>query len=564
MKQKLTIAFLLATQIFFSQEYLNLDFETVTEGTDSPSGWYIGNPPYKATIDTNIVFKSGKSLRFETEVTDEESFGMSSVSFPASLSKGKTLEFKGKVKTTGVTDGYAGLWMSAANEEGTKAFDNMSERGLIGTNDWTEVTIKLPIDTTVTRINLGGLFTGEGTVWFDDFEVYIDGQKYEDVEPVLREPTQEELTWLKQQVESLSSFDPETVSEDLEIIGELIGDAQVVGLGETTHGSSEIFKMKHRIVRYLAERKDFDVFSIESNMPESYNINNYTIEGKGNPVDLIKGMYFWTWRTKEVLDMVEWMKDFNQTNHKIKFTGFDMQFYEGPVAELHQAYSGNPAVLDSINELSALLKNYKEGNDVQNSHGKASAIVSKLQADLPKFDIKEKDWAFQNLRIIEQYLSKGNERDRYMAENVLWIKSQPQNSKLVLWGHNGHIKETGNSMGKFLSDSLGSNYLSIGFTFGHGEYTAVGDNRLSSHAAQQAPAGSYELFFEQIDEPIFLLDLRKVKKENSALAEWILGELSLRNVGTLKTQNEFYKTDLTEDFDILIFINESTSSTILE
>ena len=37
-------------------------------------------------------------------------------------------------------------------------------------------------------------------------------------------------------------------------------------------------------------------------------------------------MYFWTWNTQEVLNMIEWMRSYNFIHKdKIQFTGFDMQ-----------------------------------------------------------------------------------------------------------------------------------------------------------------------------------------------------------------------------------------------
>jgi erythromycin esterase len=37
-------------------------------------------------------------------------------------------------------------------------------------------------------------------------------------------------------------------------------------------------------------------------------------------------MYFWTWDTQEVLDMVLWMREFNKSGKgRVEFTGFDMQ-----------------------------------------------------------------------------------------------------------------------------------------------------------------------------------------------------------------------------------------------
>src|SRR5204863_6439007 len=70
----------------------------------------------------------------------------------------------------------------------------------------------------------------------------------------------------------------------------------------------------------------FTIFSIEANMPEAYRLNDYVLNGKGDPAALIKGMYFWTWSTEEVLDMVQWMREFNQSGKgRVEFTGFDMQ-----------------------------------------------------------------------------------------------------------------------------------------------------------------------------------------------------------------------------------------------
>src|SRR4051812_9911943 len=37
-------------------------------------------------------------------------------------------------------------------------------------------------------------------------------------------------------------------------------------------------------------------------------------------------MYFWTWNTEEVLEMIKWMREFNQSGKgRVQFTGFDMQ-----------------------------------------------------------------------------------------------------------------------------------------------------------------------------------------------------------------------------------------------
>lgn len=145
--------------------------------------------------------------------------------------------------------------------------------------------------------------------------------------------TPEGAAWVKSHAVALKSCVAGSGFEDLGALREIVGDARIVALGEPTHGTREAFQMKHRLLEYLATEMGFRVFSIEANMPESYALNGYVVEGKGDPAKLIAGMYFWTWRTEEVLAMVEWMKTFNEAGRAregegfvpLRFTGFDMQ-----------------------------------------------------------------------------------------------------------------------------------------------------------------------------------------------------------------------------------------------
>jgi erythromycin esterase-like protein len=113
---------------------------------------------------------------------------------------------------------------------------------------------------------------------------------------------------------------------DMAGIRKIVGNARIVSLGEATHGTREFFQLKHRMLEYLATEMGFTIFSIEANMPEAYRLNDYVLRGEGDPAQLLRGMYFWTWNTEEVLDMIKWMREFNQSGKgRVEFTGFDMQ-----------------------------------------------------------------------------------------------------------------------------------------------------------------------------------------------------------------------------------------------
>jgi erythromycin esterase-like protein len=113
---------------------------------------------------------------------------------------------------------------------------------------------------------------------------------------------------------------------DMRALKKVVGNARIVSLGEATHGTREFFQLKHRMMEFLATEMGFTIFSIEANMPEAYRLNDYVLKGEGDPAKLLKGMYFWTWDTQEVLDMILWMREFNQSGKgRVEFTGFDMQ-----------------------------------------------------------------------------------------------------------------------------------------------------------------------------------------------------------------------------------------------
>src|SRR5258708_2423989 len=113
---------------------------------------------------------------------------------------------------------------------------------------------------------------------------------------------------------------------DMQPLKQIVGNARIVALGEATHGTREFFQLKHRMLEFLASEMGFTIFSIEASMPEAYRLNDYVQNGDGDPAQLLKGMYFWTWDTQEVLDMIRWMREFNKSGKgRIEFTGFDMQ-----------------------------------------------------------------------------------------------------------------------------------------------------------------------------------------------------------------------------------------------
>ena len=395
----------------------------------------------------------------------------------------------------------------------------------------------------------------------------------------IKPPKEEELEWLRSVVLPLKSFDMNYDYEDLNPLKEIIGNAKIVALGEVSHGSSEIFRMKSRIIRYLVEKAGFNVFAIEASMPDAYKLNEYIINGEGDLKKLIKGMGFWTWDTQEMLDLVVWMKKYNDGHFKkINFTGFDMQLYPGALKEIKNKLN-RYGISYSLSTLEMNLKNlndrmdeFLKRNQYKRKLNESKSIqkeLSYLKHSIAKMipDKKDRSWFIQNIRILEQFserLSSYRKRDRYMAENLLWITTHSDSgSKFIVWAHNGHIRKTDGMFGAIVSKELKKDYLAVGFAFHKGAYTAYGQRGgIRTCQAQASSPVSYEYYFHMTGLPLFLIDFKRVPSKLSQ-AKWLHSHLLFRVVGAMKEKEEFEHVNILKEFDALIFIDKSTNSALL-
>ena len=99
---------------------------------------------------------------------------------PGDVAAGKHVVYSGFIRTTDVTEGYAGLWFRADGAEGPAiAFDNMAEHGVTGTTEWARHEIAIDVPAAAKDIVFGVLHSGDGTAWFDSLHLEIGGQPYD-------------------------------------------------------------------------------------------------------------------------------------------------------------------------------------------------------------------------------------------------------------------------------------------------------------------------------------------------------------------------------------------------
>jgi hypothetical protein len=77
--------------------------------------------------------------------------------------RGQRIRLSGSLRGNSI-EGSAGLWLRVDERGATGAFDNMEDRALTGTTDWTEVSVVLDVEDDADTIALGVLLTGKGSV----------------------------------------------------------------------------------------------------------------------------------------------------------------------------------------------------------------------------------------------------------------------------------------------------------------------------------------------------------------------------------------------------------------
>ena len=558
--------------------YLNLDFETATRGR--PWAWSTGGAAYDFALDTAAPNSGAQSLRIR--YTGGQ-FGSSAVqTLLLDATAGKRVRFTGYLRTEGITQGNAGLWLRVDGASGMLALDNAPLGVTNGTTDWQRFVIDRYVDPAAIQVVFGAFQFGNGTAWFDNFSVEIDGVPLaEGPPPNVGEPTAAQLDWLQRTANPFFTEKAGNGLDDLWPVEGIVGGVHIVGLGEGTHGSAEFFHMKHRLLEYLATKMGFTIFSIEANMPEAYALNDYVLNGIGDPKRLLQGMYFWTWNTQEVLDMVGWMRQFNLSGKgRLQFTGFDMQtgtvamnIVRNFVAQADPDYS--PTLNVAFFAAALVQQNYSRQiaqttADIQAAsdgmHAVWQHLTDRRSGYLANLPAETVDWAIQNAKVSEQatYYALGGTayRDQCMAANFEWILQQNPGAKAVVWAHDYHISRVKGAMGSYIAASHGTDYLAVGQVFHAGGYNAVNNGRLIPNDATPSFPGSIEYVLHSTGMPKFILDMRRAAPGDPG-SSWLFGQTQYRSIGALATDGFGFTYQLTTDYDVLVFFDHVNPSVLL-
>lgn len=261
------------------------------------------------------------------------------------------------------------------------------------------------------------------------------------------------------------SFDVDTFSQYAKKVEEINvpADKKIIALGEATHGNVEFQQLKLEVFQQLVENNGVRGFALEGDYGGCREVNRYIHGGKGTAQEAVAKIGFSIYRTKEMEDLVDYMRTYNESapeGEDIRFYGFDMQrtsYSFAVVAKACKEY-GIPFSLTE----DTLAKDPLESVRLSLEESKADENILHCVDMLLQYD------KIQDLDTTEG----GDLRDTYMAENVKWILQQEEargKERLFITGHNSHVAkwESYASMGQQLAADPTAAYYVIGTDFYH-------------------------------------------------------------------------------------------------
>ncbi len=290
---------------------------------------------------------------------------------------------------------------------------------------------------------------------------------------------------------SVSQYDP--TAKNFSFLKEALKDVRILAIGESSHGFGSMHTLKSNLVQYLHRELGFDVLVMEAGFGD---IGIAWYNGyKFSPKQLLNNTINSNLRSEQILPLFEYISENRESENPLEFGGMDSRIsgtafkfrlmdvikrlepkiIQDSIQNGLKDYNKTFEVLDNEEEWQRYMDSYLSAIDL------AKSILQESREDIKELEIVED----KEVDILERYLNTLADavdynfgevytrglslRDSLMAENVYYFaKEEFPKSKIIVWGHNGHIEKTAGEgdnmkwMGHYLKERFGNKYYALG------------------------------------------------------------------------------------------------------
>lgn len=423
-----------------------------------------------------------------------------------------------------------------------------------------------------------------------------------------RPAPQGEEALIRNLADAAESF-PSIEAADLDPLMNRIGSARIVLLGESTHGSSEFYRMRERITRELIVKKGFRFVAVEADWPDAARVDHYVRHFQYPPSEWTAFARFptWMWRNTEVRDFVSWLRKHNGTvekNARVAFHGLDLY-------SLYDSIRSVLNYLDEVDPQSARVARERYGCLTPWQHDPATYGHAALTGSYPicepdvvraLSDLQAKRRVYaehdgerfldaeQNARLVanaERYYrtmyygsrASWNLRDTHMFETLKNLLAfHGAGSKAVVWAHNSHVGNAAatemaargeHNIGQLCREQFAEAAYIVGFGTDSGTVAAASEwnGPMEVKDVRPALAGSYERLCHATSHARFMLGLRG--QPGLCGADGLGKERLERAIGVIyrpetEMASHYFRANLPQQFDEYIWFDDTRAVTPLE
>ncbi|MCV7075494.1 erythromycin esterase family protein [Mycobacterium szulgai] len=401
---------------------------------------------------------------------------------------------------------------------------------------------------------------------------------------------------------------------------EIIGDARIVLIGESSHGTHEFYEARAAITKWLIENKGFCAVAAEADWPDAYRVNRY-VRGVGedrNADEALSGFErfpAWMWRNVVVRDFVDWLRARNQ--RCAATTGRQAGFYGLDLYSLHRSMQEVINYLDGVDSNAAARAraryacfDHASADDGQ-AYGFSAAFGAgpscERQAIEQLIDMQRNALAYarrdgllaedelfyaqqnaQTVRNAEVYyramfsgrVTSWNLRDKHMAQTLeallKHLDRHGDGARIVVWAHNSHVgdaraTEVGSdgqlTLGQLVRQRYGDDSRLIGLSTFTGTVTAASEWGGNAERKVVRPAlnGSIEELFHETGRDAFVVSAALNPQAADPLAVVRLGRaIGVIYLPATERQSHYFHVRPADQFDAMIHIDKTRALEPLE